>query len=205
MAGAQLTSVAQIRASLRAALGLIEDLLELARVEAGQLEIEWRDTNVCATAREIVGEFRATAEQAGFHLELDENRSVPTIESDPNRVRQILGNLVSNAIKYSQPGGSVCVRLRGDTHQVTVDVSDTGPGIPRDQHAFLFEEFWRSDPHAAPGAGLGLAISRRVALLLGGDITVESEPGRGSVFTLRLPARTHAGAALTRAGDPTST
>jgi PAS domain S-box-containing protein len=185
---AQRQNVAHIRTALRSALSLIEDLLELARAEAGQLEIEWSDTDVSATARTVVGEFRATAEQAGFQLELQENGPVPSIVSDSNRIRQILGNLISNAIKYSHPGGRVVVHVHREAQRVAVDVRDTGPGIPSDQHAHLFEEFWRSDPHAAaPGTGLGLAISRRVALLLGGDICVESEPGRGSTFTLLLP------------------
>lgn len=181
-------NVAHIRTALRSALSLIEDLLELARAEAGQLEIEWSDTDVSAAAATVVGEFRASAEQAGFQLELQENGPVAPIVSDSNRIRQILGNLISNALKYSEPGGRVVVHVHREAQRVAVDVRDAGPGIPADQHAHLFEEFWRSDPHAAaPGTGLGLAISRRVALLLGGDISVESEPGRGSKFTLLLP------------------
>jgi PAS domain S-box-containing protein len=185
---AQRQSVTHIRTSLRSALALIEDLLELARAEAGQLEIEWSETDVSATAGAVVAEFRAAAEQAGFRLELHEDGPIGPIVSDASRIRQILGNLISNAIKYSAAGGSVVVRARRDALHAAIDVSDSGPGIPMDQQPHLFQEFWRSDPQAAPGTGLGLAISRRVARLLGGDIRVMSEIGRGSRFTLLLPS-----------------
>lgn len=182
-------SVAQIRTTLRSALDLIDDLLELARAESGQIEIEWREIDVFDAARDVVGEFRAAAEQAGFRLELQQLAPAARVVSDVNRIRQILGNLITNAIKYADAGGSVIVRVRADESYVFIDVRDTGPGIPADQLEHLFQEFWRSDPQAAPGSGLGLAISRRVARLLGGDISVESSPGVGSCFTLRLPPR----------------
>jgi signal transduction histidine kinase len=118
------------------------------------------------------------------------------VATDPERVRQVLGNLLSNALKYTPPGGRVTVRAevrpRGHdgahAESVAIDVRDSGPGIPPDKHEEVFEEFSRLAPDAAPGAGLGLAIARRVARALGGDVTVASEPGRGSCFTLWVPA-----------------
>jgi signal transduction histidine kinase len=118
------------------------------------------------------------------------------VRSDPNRIRQILGNLVSNAVKYTGSGGHVMVKVHERVDDgapapgqwIAVDVSDTGPGIPRDKQDQLFREFTRLDPRAAKGAGLGLAISRRIARLLGADITLRSEVGKGSTFTLWLPA-----------------
>jgi PAS domain S-box-containing protein len=196
----QLQSVLQIRASLQSSLGIIEDVLELARAETGELEVEWAATDVALVARSVVGEFRAAAEQAGCRIELLDSRPIPAIDTDAGRVRHILGNLVSNALKYARSGGRVQLRLHVDAHTVGIDVSDRGPGIPREQQAYLFEEFWRSDPEVAPGTGLGLAISRRVARLLGGDITVDSEPGRGSTFELRLPRVRTSSPAAERAG-----
>ena len=114
--------------------------------------------------------------------------------ADPLRVRQIVGNLVSNAVKYA-PQGKVTIDaairsfggpLPGDW--IALSVSDTGPGIPEDKRELIFEEYTRLQPEAQQGAGIGLAISRRIARLMGGDLGVESEMGRGSTFTLWLPA-----------------
>lgn len=191
---AQRRSLAQIRSSIGSAVALIDDLLELARAEAGQLEIRWAATDVREPARALAGEYHATAEKAGLRIDLRMPDRMPVIESDASRIHQVLANLISNAIKYTGPGGHVVVSARADARHISVDVTDTGPGIPGDQQALLFEEFWRSD-RREKGAGLGLAIGRRVARLLGGDITVDSEPGRGSTFTLRLPRERTADAA----------
>jgi signal transduction histidine kinase len=119
---------------------------------------------------------------------------VPVVETDGARLRQIMGNLLSNAIKYTK-AGSVVLRVReypaevfGDARGwVHFDVMDTGLGIPADKRDIIFEEFSRLGVHDRAGAGLGLAISKRLAEALGGEITVESEVGSGSTFTLRLP------------------
>ena len=119
---------------------------------------------------------------------------VPIIETDVSRVRQILGNLLSNAVKYTDEGG-VTIRPShveaGATPDgrayVKVDVIDTGPGIAADHQDQLFREFVRVNPGDKPGTGLGLAISQRLATMLGGRITLQSEPGRGSTFSLWLP------------------
>ena len=120
----------------------------------------------------------------------------PVIESDTNRVRQILGNLMSNAIKYAS-NGSVTVRVDagegngapGPGRWAAVHVTDAGPGISAGQLKVLFEEFKRLKPAGEAGSGIGLAISRTLARLLGGDITVESSVGKGSTFTLWLPLK----------------
>jgi signal transduction histidine kinase len=117
------------------------------------------------------------------------------VPGDSDRVRQILGNLVSNAVKYTPAGGSIEVKTGirksdnefGGTQCVVVDVVDSGIGIPEDKLDVLFKEFERIDPMVKPGAGLGLAISRRIARLLGGDVTVRTQRGAGSTFTLWLP------------------
>jgi signal transduction histidine kinase len=116
---------------------------------------------------------------------------VLTIESDATRVRQILANLVANAVKYTERGG---ITFRVGAHErdgktwAVVDVADTGPGIPEDEHPMLFDEFQRlGTARRTTGAGIGLAISQRIAEALGGRITVRSSPGHGSVFSLWLP------------------
>ena len=187
----QLNSVQRIRASLANALKLIDSLNEFARAESGRLELRPVPTQVIEIAREIAEQYRATAEQSNVMVDLELNK-VPIITSDDDRIRQILGNLMSNAIKYTNPGGRLCVRTDVRSSHVSqncvvVEVEDTGIGIPEDKVHMLFEEFERIDPSVKPGIGLGLAISLRVARALGGDITVKSTRGSGSTFTLWLP------------------
>jgi hypothetical protein len=192
LAKRQAESVGRIRASIRSALELINDLVELARAEAGQLELEPRPTDVREVARELAEDYRAQAEGAGLRLDTTLPDEFPVIRSDPTRVRQVLGNLISNAIKYNRPEGSITVRAavrsrRGAGEFAVVEVADTGIGIAEDKLRLLFEEFSRLAPAAAHGAGLGLAISQKIARALGGEITVRSAPGAGSTFTLWLP------------------
>jgi signal transduction histidine kinase len=209
----QLDSVRRGRRSIHAALDLIAHLMDLARAEAGQITIRRQPTDMHAVVAEVAEEFRAQAETAGLTLTVDPPHDVPPIDTDPARARQILSNLVSNAVKYTPTGGRVTVRLAmregtpvpdASTHTmahagdaasapslgswVTVDVIDTGSGIKPEARTLLFQEFARFDPSAAHGSGLGLAISQRVARALGGEIRVQSEPGVGSTFTLWLPA-----------------
>lgn len=193
----QLPRLQRARRAIRSALGLIDDLLDLARAESGQLEIRAAPTDVREAAREMAEDYTARAEEKDLTLSLELPDRFPVIESDPARVRQVAANLLSNAVKYTPPGGRivVCVARNGtedpgpDAGRVCLSVSDTGPGIPLDERALLFEEFTRLDPASSDGAGVGLAISRRIARALGGDILVDSEPGRGSTFTLWLPLR----------------
>lgn len=195
----QLESVRRVRRSIRAALDLIGQLLELARAEAGQLEIRREPVDVRATASELAEEFQAQAEAKGLTLVVDVSRDVPEIASDRARVRQILANLVANAIAYTPARGRVTVladvrssaavpgAAPGPGEWVVVEVTDTGPGIPAELQGVLFEEFTRLYVDAVQGAGIGLAISQRVARALGGDVTVASERGVGSTFTLWVP------------------
>jgi PAS domain S-box-containing protein len=190
---AQLDSVRRIRRCIRSSLRLIHDLLEVARAETGQVVLEPVETDVARVAREIAEDFRAQAEAVGSRLEVRASEPLLTT-TDPSRVAQVLANLLSNAVKYA-PGGQITViaRCRGDGdgprpgEWIAVEVRDTGPGIPPERCEMVFQEFTRLDPDARRGAGVGLAISRRIARLLGGEITLTSEVGRGSTFTLWLP------------------
>jgi signal transduction histidine kinase len=154
-------------------------------------------TDVREATREMTEEYRAQAEQAGLSMELEVPDELSIIESDPTRVRQVVSNLVSNAIKYNQEGGRVLVRVveeeasdaAGSHGWVRVEIEDTGPGIPAEKQQLLFQEFSRIDPGDKKGAGIGLAMVQKVAQALDGRITLNSEPGRGSTFMLRLPLR----------------
>jgi len=184
--------VGRIRRSIGTSLSLIDDLLEVARAEAGRLEIECVDTDVGRVAREAAEDFAASAAAADLGLDIRAPNGL-IAHTDPMRLLQVLANLLSNAVKYAPHARvSVDARIRhsggpqaGDW--VTVSVADTGPGIPVDKREAIFQEYTRLDPKAQPGAGIGLAISRRIARLLGGDLTAESEVGRGATFTLWLP------------------
>jgi signal transduction histidine kinase len=191
----QQESVARIRRSVRALLGLITDLLELSKAESGHLAVKPRPTNVAEIVREAADEHRDAAEAAGHQLRTEIDDRLPTIQTDPDRVRQVLGNLLSNAVKYTPSGGQIVVRVAerpGDGHVraarcAAIDVIDSGPGIPRDKLDEIFEEFSRLEMGTTPGTGLGLTIARRISRLLGGDISAASELGRGATFTLWLP------------------
>jgi PAS domain S-box-containing protein len=197
MSAPQTESVGRARATIRTALTLIMQLLDIERAQSGQLAIHWQLTDVDAIAKEIVQGFRGAANARRLQLELLPHRADDSLvlESDPALVRQIIANLVSNAVKYTQPDGHVAVRVRvADETGVPppgrwlgVEVADDGPGIPLAKQRMLFREFARFDPNAAEGSGIGLAISQRLAGMLGAVITFTSTPGEGSNFTLWLP------------------
>ena len=193
----QTESVGRARRSIRTALNLISGLLDIERAEAGQLEISEEPIDLGAATIELVGDFLAAAESRSLCLtvQIPPGDDPLVVESDAARVRQILANLVSNAVKYTQPHGSIVVDAHGVStddapwrgHWAAVAVADNGPGIPLEKQELVFREFTRFDPDAAAGSGIGLAISRRLARALGGEITFTSTPGIGSTFTLWLP------------------
>jgi signal transduction histidine kinase len=188
----QRTTINKVRRSIRHALELIARLLDLARAESGQLELNWCETDLTEELRDVTDAFLPQAKAKGLALDIALPEDLPHIETDTARLRQVVGNLVSNAVKYTPPGGHIAVRagLRRDTAeqpQVLVTVSDDGPGIPEEKLPLVFMEFTRFDASAAEGAGIGLAISQKIAQALGGHIDVESRVGSGSKFILRLP------------------
>jgi PAS domain S-box-containing protein len=200
MSEAQTQGIAHARRSISTALHLVSSLLEIARAEARDLSIEHEAVDLGAAVFEIAAEFHAAAEAKSLDLAVsvhqDEESHVSlVIESDAARVRQILANLISNAVKYTHATGHVVVAARvalaGEAARrgrwVAVTVNDNGPGIPFEKQAMVFREFARFDPGAAAGSGIGLAISRRLARALGGEITFTSTPGVGSAFTVWLP------------------
>ncbi|HEU4994117.1 MAG TPA: PAS domain S-box protein [Gemmatimonadaceae bacterium] len=189
----QLDGIQRIRRSLHTSLDMIQDLLELARAESGQVALELARTDLTAVAHEAAEDFHAQASEAGFALNVDAPEEL-FIETDSRRVRQVLHNLISNAVKYGRKGSiTVTVETKGRGPApgpgawVAASVTDTGPGIPVERRERVFQEFASQEHRAPRSSGVGLAISRRIARLLGGDVTLESESGRGSTFTLWLP------------------
>ena len=196
-----------IRRSIDGALAIIADLLDLARADSGGLSMERVAADLARVASEAAEDHRPAAAAAGHTIQCAMAGPVRAY-TDPGRVRQVLGNLLSNAIKYTPAPGRITVRaerVEGDAGHpgewAVVRVTDTGPGIPPDKRETIFDEFSRlHDGTGIQGHGLGLAISRRVARLLGGDLDVTGEPGEGATFTLWLPLRDSGGTAAPESG-----
>src|SRR5215813_4650967 len=174
-------------------LGLINQVLDLSKIEAGKLELNPESVNLPPLIDEVIGTARQLAQQNKNQLVVDAQDNLGTLTTDPMRLRQILLNLLSNACKFTSQG-EVKLRVRkvaDGRNWVDFAVSDTGIGMTPEQQAKLFEEFTQADSSTARrygGTGLGLAITRKLARMMGGDVTVESAPGKGSVFSVRLPA-----------------
>ena len=165
---------------------LIDDILELSALETGTLQLSRSPVHVLHVAEEVVREATATVADKPLTLEVQGTSGLYAF-ADKRRVRQILTNLVSNAAKFTMRG-SVLVRVDARGSFVVLTVRDTGPGIPREQTAAIFEEYRQlGDARARGGTGLGLAITKRLVLMHGGTIEVTSEMGRGSTFTVTLP------------------
>ncbi|HEX5870108.1 MAG TPA: ATP-binding protein [Longimicrobium sp.] len=170
-------------------LHVVNDLLNISKVEAGKLEVTLAPVRVPDVAASVVTALGPAAEERDIRIILEDDGAPPAL-ADSGRLRQVLFNLLENAIKYSPPGAEVIVRARGAEGGVRVEVEDRGPGISRRDQARLFKEFSRVNPPGMRviGAGLGLALSRMLAEAMGGRIGVDSAPGRGSTFWVALPA-----------------
>jgi len=191
-------------------LGLINQVLDLSKIEAGKLELNPESVNLAPLIDEVVGTARQLAQQNKNNLVVEAQEKLGALTVDPMRLRQILLNLLSNACKFTTQG-EVALRVRkvvDGRNWVEFAVADTGIGMTAEQQAKLFEEFTQADSSTARrygGTGLGLAITRKLARMMGGDVTVASEPGKGSVFTVRLPGRAEPAARSTiNGGRPPS-
>jgi signal transduction histidine kinase/PAS domain-containing protein len=186
---AQRGALQRMRRAREHLVGLIDQVLDVARVEAGTKRAHPEPVALPALVRDTAEALRGAAEARGLSLAVDVRDDLPTVRTDPGMVRQILVNLVGNAVKFTDAGG-VTVRLEAEGADVCLEVSDTGTGIDPELQERVFEPFFQVDPSTTRregGVGLGLALSREFARLLGGDLTVRSAPGQGSTFTLRLP------------------
>ena len=174
-------------------LGLINQVLDLSKIEAGKLELNLESVSIAPLMEEVIGTARQLAEQNGNKLTVECPTDLPPITADPMRLRQILLNLLSNACKFTKDGEvSLTVQRKAkDGHGlVEIAVRDTGIGLTPEQQAKLFQEFTQAESTTARrfgGTGLGLAITRKLARMMGGDVVASSEPNKGSVFTVQLP------------------
>jgi signal transduction histidine kinase len=175
-----------IRGSATGLLTLVNDLLDLAKAEAGRLEPTWADVDLRAMFGQLRGALKPLATRPEVDFRIDEP-GLPSVRSDEELLGRVLRNLLTNALKFTA-SGSVLLSVReidGDTEFV---VADTGTGIPPELHERIFEEFYQvPGSKALSGKGTGLPYARRLAGILGGALRVESEAGRGSTFTLRIP------------------
>jgi signal transduction histidine kinase len=170
-------------------LRLVSDLLFVARLEAGQLDLEHNELDLAAVARQSVVEAEPRAASRGITLTC-ETEPVPPLTADKGRIFQLLDNLVSNAIKFTPEGGDVRVSVTSAEGAVRLEVTDTGIGIASDEQRHLFERFFRSSAASErqiQGTGLGLYIARAIVEAHGGEISFESEPGRGTAFRIEMP------------------
>jgi signal transduction histidine kinase len=173
-------------------LSLINEVLDLSKIEAGKLELNPEPVNLAKLIDEVIGTAGLLAEKNQNRLIVEAQENLGTLNTDSMRLKQILLNLLSNACKFTKEG-EVVLRLRkvADGREwVELAVADTGIGLTAEQQTKLFQEFTQADSLTARrygGTGLGLALSRKLARMMGGDVTVMSEPGKGSVFTVRLP------------------
>jgi len=184
--GNLLAALSQVRTLGR----LVEDLRVLALTDAGQLRLSTSPLDLVSVVRETVGLFQARAQERAVSLRLDAPPSLPPIPMDRDRMTQVVGNLVENALRYVPKGGAVTVRVVGHPREVEVAVLDDGPGVPADDLPHLFDRFWRGDRarrRVTGGSGLGLAIARSLVEAHGGRIWAESVEGQGSTFTFTLP------------------
>jgi PAS domain S-box-containing protein len=188
---AQRQSLDRITRSHRHLLRLVNDVLDLSRIEAGRMEYRIEEIELPIVVSSVLPMVEPQLAQAGLTLDTSID-AAPRARADREKTQQILINLLTNAVKFTPAGGRVAVRTRRDASDrlVLVDVSDTGIGLPAEKLASVFEPFVQvksEQSRRAEGTGLGLAISRDLARGMGGDLTVSSRPGAGSTFTLHLP------------------
>ena len=174
-------------------LGLINEVLDLSKIEAGKLELNPEPVNVARLIEEVIGTAGQLAEKNKNRLVVESADELGPLTADPMRLKQILLNLLSNACKFTKEGEVAlrACRVADGRDWIELAVADTGIGLTAEQQAKLFQDFTQADSLTSRrygGTGLGLALSRRLARMMGGDVTVTSRPGEGSVFTVRLPA-----------------
>ena len=210
--GEQCEFLEGIRRNGRALLELIGDILDLSRIEADKLTLEKMDCPLQQIIDDMLAVVQVRAREKRLSLEVDRQYPLPErIHTDPLRLRQILVNLAGNAVKFTEHGevriAVRCIPRTDHTSRMQFAVSDTGIGIPPDKIGGLFQPFTQADASASrryTGAGLGLAISKRLAKALGGDVEVASEPGKGSTFTLTVDAGSLRGVPMLQSPPPNS-
>lgn len=185
-----------IQTSGKMLLGMINDILDLAKIESGKMEVRGEDFSIRDVSEAVTNLARPMADRKDITLECRLDEAIPLLRQDPGKIRQILYNLLSNAIKFTPEGGRVTVRARAEGRFLVLEVEDTGIGVAEEDRETIFEKFRQAKAPGRDesvltreheGTGLGLSIVRELASLLGGEISLKSQPGRGSTFTVRIP------------------
>jgi two-component system phosphate regulon sensor histidine kinase PhoR len=167
---------------------LVAELTELSRIETGKAELELEPMDISGLVEEAVAQLRPQAERQKLALETSLASGLPSVTVDKERVRQVMVNLIHNAIKFNRPGGNIRITTKSSGEAVSIEVTDTGIGIAREDLPHIFERFYKGDKsRAGQGSGIGLAIAKHVVESHGGNIQVESEEGKGTTFTINLP------------------
>jgi signal transduction histidine kinase len=184
--------VSNIRTSGEQLMNLIGDILDLAKIEAGKMQASLTTFNVVDACDGLITMFRPLAEKKNIDLRVIYGPDLPPMRQDMVKLQQVLSNLLSNAIKFTPERGRVTLRVEAEDGQVVLTVQDTGVGIAPEEQEQVFEKFRQAGTNLMTrthgGTGLGLSIVRELTRLLGGSVTLQSELGRGSTFTVRLPA-----------------
>ncbi len=170
-------------------MSIIEDILDLATIEAGQMSLHAGAVDLHAMLASMISLIRERARRKSLHLEFDCPADIGWLVADEKRLKQVLFNLLSNAVSFTPERGAVGLRAERDAEEVRFTVSDTGPGIPKAEKDLIFGAFARgSIPREGQGAGLGLSLVKRFVELHGGRVELSSAPGRGTAITCHLPA-----------------
>ncbi len=189
----QIKSAKAINSSGEDLLRLINEILDLSKVEAGKVDIHPEVMTLDSLIEDMDRVYRPTADQKGIKLLFSKDKNLPlSIVTDPHRLQQVLKNLLTNAFKFTDKSGSVSLNMFHEDKNIRFAVSDTGIGIPKEKQAAVFEAFQQADGSTSRkygGTGLGLSISKELIKLLGGIISVESEEGKGSTFSVTLPIK----------------
>ncbi len=179
-----------IRNNAERMVALVNDLLDISRIESGRIQLELRAVVIHEVIYQVISTLQGRAQNKGLTLEVQIPENLPAVWGDANRVAQILTNLISNAIQYTPPGGKVTISAHPNRDMMEISVADTGIGISRENQQKIFDRFFRADDplvQETPGTGLGLPITASLVQMHGGQIWVESELGEGSIFTFTLP------------------
>lgn len=184
----QLEAVREIREAAEMQMTMVTDILEFARLDSGRMQVRTQPVPVAEVVTRAEVLMRVQVSDAGLRLTTDGCSGDTSVLADPQRLQQILLNLLTNAVKFTAPGGEIAVMCESEGDRVHIRVRDTGIGIAAEHAQRIFAPFVQIGGASSRGVGLGLAISRDLARAMNGDVTVDSAPGAGSVFTIDLPA-----------------
>ncbi len=175
---------------------MINDILDLAKIESGKMEVRSEDFSIRDVCEGLTNLCRPVAERKNITLDCRLDEAIPLLRQDPGKLKQIIYNLLSNAIKFTPEGGRVVLNARAEGRFVVIEIQDTGIGIAEEDRESIFEKFRQAKvpgqgdnvlTREHQGTGLGLSIVRELTKLLGGDVHLDSQPGQGSTFTVRIP------------------